>query len=60
MLVKKRREMTGRSQTLPWWLGEERGKDDRKQNTLVTSVLFIDHADMTAHRNLRDNLKQQT
>ncbi len=23
-----------RSQTLPWWLGGRRGKDDRKQNTL--------------------------
>jgi len=23
-------EMTGRSQTLPWWLGRRRGKDDRK------------------------------
>jgi hypothetical protein len=31
----KSREMTGRSQTLPWWLGEEGGKDDRKQNTLA-------------------------
>jgi hypothetical protein len=29
----KRREMTGRTQTLPWWLGGRRGKDDRKQNT---------------------------
>jgi hypothetical protein len=27
--------MTGRSQTLPWWLERRRGKDDRKQNTLV-------------------------
>jgi hypothetical protein len=26
--------MTGRSQTLPWWLGGG-GKDDRKQNTLA-------------------------
>jgi len=30
----KSREMTRRSQTLPWWLGEE-GKDDRKQYTLA-------------------------
>jgi hypothetical protein len=31
----KSREMTGRSQTLPWWPGGGgRGKDDRKQNTL--------------------------
>jgi hypothetical protein len=28
------REMTGRTQTLPWWLGRM-GKDDRKQNTLA-------------------------
>jgi hypothetical protein len=29
----KNREMTGRSQTLLWWLREGgRGKDDRKQN----------------------------
>jgi hypothetical protein len=28
--------MTGRTKkTLPWWLGGGRGKDDRKQNTLV-------------------------
>jgi hypothetical protein len=27
--------MTGRSRTLPWWLEERRGKDDRKQNTLA-------------------------
>ncbi len=34
MLVKGR-EMTDRTQTLPWWLGGEKGKDDRKQNTLT-------------------------
>jgi hypothetical protein len=27
----KSREMTGRSQTLPWWRGEGGVKDDRKQ-----------------------------
>jgi hypothetical protein len=32
----KSREMTGRSQTLPWWLKGRGGKDDRKQNTLAT------------------------
>ncbi len=31
----KTREMTGRAQTLPWWLGGRRGKDDRKQNTFA-------------------------
>jgi len=31
----RNREMTGRSQTLPWWLGR-RGKDNRKQNTLAS------------------------
>ncbi len=34
-------EMTSRSQTLPWWLGEGRGKDDRKQNTLAPLSLII-------------------
>jgi len=33
-VVVKRREMTGRTQTMPWWLGGRRGKDDRKQNRL--------------------------
>ncbi len=28
-------EMTGRTQTLPWWLRGIRGKDDRKLNTLA-------------------------
>jgi hypothetical protein len=32
----KSKEMTGRSQTLPWWLVERRGKDDRNQNTLAS------------------------
>ncbi len=31
----KSREMTGWTQTLSWWQGRERGKDDRKQNTLA-------------------------
>ncbi len=31
----KTREMTGRSQTLPWVAGGRRGKDDRKQVTLA-------------------------
>jgi hypothetical protein len=35
--------MTGRSQTLQWWLakfilGGRKGKDDRKQNTLAPFV----------------------
>jgi hypothetical protein len=30
----KCREMTGRSQTLPWWRERGGGTDDRKQNTL--------------------------
>jgi hypothetical protein len=30
-----RREMTGRTQTPPWWRGGEEVKDDRKQNTLA-------------------------
>ncbi len=34
MLVKSR-ERTGRTQTLPWWLGGEVGKDDIKPNTLA-------------------------
>jgi hypothetical protein len=39
----KSREMTGRSQTLPWWMGGGggRGKDDRKQNTLAPLALYI-------------------
>ncbi len=39
--VSKSREMTGRSQTLQWWLGGSRGKDHRKQNTLAPAVLGI-------------------
>jgi hypothetical protein len=38
----KHREMTGRSQTLPWWLEEGRiYKDDRKQNTLTPLPCII-------------------
>jgi hypothetical protein len=33
--VVKSREMTYRSQALPWWLAGGRGKDDRNQNTLA-------------------------
>jgi hypothetical protein len=37
----KIREMTGRSQTLPWWLGGKRGKDDRKPNKLAKLCKMI-------------------
>jgi hypothetical protein len=33
----KIREMTGRTQTLPWWLGGKGGKGDRKQHTSTNS-----------------------
>jgi hypothetical protein len=33
--------MTGTSQTLPWWLGRGRGKDDRKQNTSASLNIII-------------------
>jgi hypothetical protein len=33
-ILVKSREMTGRTQMLPWWWGRM-GKDDRKQNTLA-------------------------
>jgi hypothetical protein len=32
------------SQTLPWWLGVRRGKDDRKQNTLSTLEIMFSKA----------------
>ncbi len=35
-VLAKSREVIGRSQTLPWWPGGRRGKDDRKQNTLAS------------------------
>ncbi len=35
-------EMTGRSQTLPWWLGRGSGKDDRKQYYWFKSTKSID------------------
>ncbi len=34
------RQITSMSQTLPWWLGVRRGKDDRKQNTLAPLDMF--------------------
>jgi len=42
----KSREMIGWTQTLPWWQGRERGKDDRKQNTwaplpAIEEILFL-------------------
>ncbi len=37
----KSREMTGRTQTLPWWLEEEGGTDDRKQNTLAPLISAV-------------------
>jgi hypothetical protein len=38
----KSREMTDRSQTLPWCMARgRRGKDDRKQNTLALLVYII-------------------
>jgi hypothetical protein len=36
----KSREMTGRSQILPWWMVEE-DKDDRKQNILAPFALIF-------------------
>jgi hypothetical protein len=36
--------MTGRTPILPWWLGGERGKDDRKQNTLAPLSTYIIYA----------------
>jgi hypothetical protein len=36
------RKMTGRSQTVPWWLGRGGGKDDRKQNTWARLV-YVNH-----------------
>ncbi len=58
---KKSREMTGRAKHCGVVAGGRRDKDDRKQNRLAPLVsLFKDHADMTTHRRIEDNLKQQT
>jgi len=41
-VLAKSREMTGRTQTLPWPGGWGRtGKDDRKQNTLAPQSIYI-------------------
>jgi hypothetical protein len=38
VLVKSGEMTVYRSQTLTWWLGGSRGKDDRMQNTLAPLV----------------------